>query len=73
VTDKLQNLKKEEKARIKKIKTLETEIAKIKSDLEKPVETENMDDLNAELVRFTWHLGLTVPHRPIEAIERRAP
>ena len=55
--DKLQNIKKEEKARVKKIKALETEIAKIKLDLSKPVETENMDDLNAELVRFTSDVG----------------
>ena len=52
MTDKLQNLKREEKARVKKIKALETEITKIKLDLEKPVETENMDSINAELVRF---------------------
>jgi hypothetical protein len=73
VIDKLQNLKRDEKARVKKIKALETEIGKIKLDLEKPVETENMDDINTELVRFTRYLGLTIPHRTIEAIERRAP
>ena len=53
---KLQNLKKQEKTRVKKIKLLETEINKIKTELEKPVEAENMDDLNAELVRFRTRL-----------------
>jgi hypothetical protein len=51
VTIKLQDLKKNEKDRLKRIKALETEIAKITSELEKPVETEKMEDINDDLVR----------------------
>lgn len=52
MTLKLYNLKKDEKERVRKIKTLENEIVKIKTELEKPVEKENPDDLVDELVCF---------------------
>ena len=47
---KLENLKKSEKDRVKRIKALQAEIAKITSELKSPVETESMEDINDELV-----------------------
>ena len=52
LTTKLDQLKKDEKDRQRKIKELENSIEKIKAELAIPLETENADELMTEHVKF---------------------
>jgi hypothetical protein len=52
---KLGDLKKSEKDRLRKIKTLEAEIVKIKADLAGPVKLEPIEDIVADHVCFFFH------------------
>lgn len=48
---KLDQLKKEEKERVRKMKSLEADIVRIEAELAKPVKLEKVDSLNQEAVR----------------------
>lgn len=52
ISNKLSNLKKEEKNRAKKIQEVERTIQKLQEDLEKPVQIENMTEIDDEIVRL---------------------
>src|ERR1700721_1335049 len=55
---KLEDLKKNEKGRARRIKTLETEIAKMKDELENPPKIESMDAVNDDQVSIHFsYLG----------------
>jgi hypothetical protein len=57
ISNKFSNLKKEEKNRAKKIQDVEKTIQTLQADLEKPVEVENMTDVDDEIVRlFTSYI-----------------
>jgi hypothetical protein len=57
ISNKFSNLKKEEKNRAKKIQDVEKTIQTLQADLEKPVEVENMADVDDEIVRlFTSYI-----------------
>jgi hypothetical protein len=51
-SNKLSNLKKEEKNRAKKIQDMERAISMLQADLEKPVEVESMAAVDEEIVRL---------------------
>jgi len=51
VINKLVDLKKAEKERQKRVQELEKQISKLKEILESPLETEDLEKLDAELVR----------------------
>lgn len=53
IADKLQNLKKNEKERKEKIRRGKKEIEKLQEMLDNPPEMENLDDIAAEIVRFS--------------------
>lgn len=53
ISNKLSNLKKEEKNRAKKIQEVERIIQKLQEDLAKPFQTENMTEIDDEIVRFS--------------------
>jgi hypothetical protein len=63
-SNKLSNLKKEEKNRAKRIQDMERTVSMLQADLEKPAEVESMAEVDEEIVRpFTssvvpfqlWH------------------
>jgi hypothetical protein len=62
LTLKLENLKKDEKNRVKRIKVLENEVTKMTSELEKPVKTEKMEDVVTAQVCLTWATRLLDIH-----------
>jgi structural maintenance of chromosomes protein 5 len=51
---KLEDLKKNEKGRARRIKTLETEIAKMESELENPPSIESMEAVNDDQVSISF-------------------
>jgi hypothetical protein len=51
ISNKLSNLKKEEKNRAKKIQDVEKTVQKLQADLERPVEVESMTEVDEETVR----------------------
>jgi structural maintenance of chromosomes protein 5 len=53
ISNRLSNLKKEEKNRAKKIQEVERTIQKLQEDLAKPFQTENMTEIDDEIVRFS--------------------
>lgn len=52
ISNKLSNLKKEEKNRAKKIQEVERTIQKLQEDMAKPVQFENMTEIDDEMVRL---------------------
>lgn len=50
ISNKLSNLKKEEKNRAKKIQDVEKTVQKLQADLERPVEVESMTEVDEETV-----------------------
>ncbi|SRR5260221_7612523 len=53
ISNRLSNLKKEEKNRAKKIQEVERTIQKLQEDLAKPFQIENMTEIDDEIVRFS--------------------
>jgi hypothetical protein len=56
LTLKIEDIKKNEKNRARRIKNLQVEIAKMTSELETPLQTESTSDLNDELVSFAYSI-----------------
>lgn len=52
ISNKLSNLKKEEKSRAKKIQEVERAIQNLQADLTKPIDVENMTQIDDETVRL---------------------
>ena len=52
ISNKLSNLKKEEKSRVKKIQDVERTIQSLQADLAEPIEVENMTEIDDETVRL---------------------
>lgn len=51
LTMKIDNLKKTEKERIKKIRAYEADLERMEAELKKPVQVEREEDVQAEIVR----------------------
>jgi len=52
ISNRLSNLKKEEKSRAKKTQEVERTIQKLQEDMAKPVQFENMTQIDDEMVRL---------------------
>jgi hypothetical protein len=61
ISNKLSNLKKEEKSRAKKIQEIEQSIQKLQAELAKPLQVENMSEIDEEIVRPFPFAGCALP------------
>jgi hypothetical protein len=71
ISNKLSNLKKEEKNRAKKIQEVEKTVQTLQADLEKPVKVENMADVDEEIVRLYHFLDLYLSNFGIASSKSR--
>jgi hypothetical protein len=62
VSNKLSNLKREEKNRAKKIQDVERTIQSVQADLAKPIQVESMTEIDDEMVRLCPFVECTFPN-----------
>jgi len=62
VSNKLSNLKREEKNRAKKIQDVERTIQNVQADLAKPIQVESMTEIDDEMVRLCPFIECTFPN-----------
>ncbi len=62
ISNKLSNLKKEEKNRAKKIQEVERTIQNVQADLAKPIQVESMTEIDDEMVRLCPFVECTFPN-----------
>ena len=62
ISNKLSNLKREEKNRAKKIQDVERTIQNVQADLAKPIQVESMTEIDDEMVRLCPFVECTFPN-----------